>query len=196
MNHHSITPGTIEAYCLGLLAPGDCREVERLVEADPDLRRELDEFMLSIEKFALANAVDPGEEVRLRTFNLIHNLQHEQQQDLGNLALLNKFSDSRQWLRIVEPLLPQNLEGMFVHELRNDGQLTQTLIWAEVDYPDEVHDDEEECFIILKGRCRCFIGDEIIELGPGGFIEVPMFVHHNIEMIEPVLAVVQRKKVA
>ncbi len=39
---------------------------------------------------------------------------------------------------------------MFIQELRNDNNISQTLIWTAVDYPDEVHDDVEN--ESLKGR--------------------------------------------
>jgi mannose-6-phosphate isomerase-like protein (cupin superfamily) len=91
-------------------------------------------------------------------------------QTLQHLPLLNKYSDLNTWLRIVEPLLPAALEeNMFIKELRNDNGVSQTIIWTKIDYPDEVHDKVEECFIILKGKCRCYIEGEVIEVDAGGF---------------------------
>jgi hypothetical protein len=37
------------------------------------------------------------------------------------------------------------------------------LFGPKIDYPDEVHDEVEECFIILKGKCSCYIEGETIE---------------------------------
>ena len=95
-------------------------------------------------------------------------------------------------------MLPEKLtDKMFIHVLRDDQQVSQTLIWTAVDYPDEVHEDVKECFIILKGKCRCYIEAEVVELGPGGFLEIPLHKHHDVKVLEyPVLAVVQRIKVA
>jgi mannose-6-phosphate isomerase-like protein (cupin superfamily) len=193
----NITPGIIESYCLGLLDAEECKMIEEHANIDAQLRQEMDTFMLSLEEYAIANAVEPGDDVRKRTLSLLNNLGLENQQSIQNLPLLNKFTDHKNWLHLVEPLLPAEVpESMFVHELRNNAGISQTLIWTSVNYPDEVHEDEEECFIILKGRCRCFIEERVVELGPGGFLEIPMFKHHDVKVLEPVLAVVQRVKVA
>jgi mannose-6-phosphate isomerase-like protein (cupin superfamily) len=193
----NITPGIIESYCLGLLDDEQSRMVEGQAKVDADLRSEMDAFMLLLEECAMDNAVDAGEDVRASTLSILDNLKLEDAKDVHDLPLLNKFSDPSNWLHIVEPMLPNETPAtMFVHELRNDDGVSQTLIWTSVNYPDEVHEDEEECFIILKGRCRCYIENTVVELGPGGFLEIPMFKHHDVKVLEPVLAVVQRVKVA
>ena len=44
--------------------------------------------------------------------------------------------------------------------LRNDRQLTQTLIITKRDVPEETHGDLLESFLILKGECICKVGDD------------------------------------
>jgi mannose-6-phosphate isomerase-like protein (cupin superfamily) len=193
----NITPGIIESYCLGLLDGEESRMIEEQANVNTELKQEIDAFMLSLEEYAMANAVEPGEDVRMKTLSLLNNLKLEDTPSITALPLINKFTDYKNWLHIVQPLLPgETPDAMFVHELRNDDAVSQTVIWTSVDYPDEVHEDEEECFIILKGKCRCFIEEKVVELGPGGFLEIPMFKHHDVKVLEPVLAVVQRVKVA
>jgi mannose-6-phosphate isomerase-like protein (cupin superfamily) len=192
-----ITPGIIEGYCLGLLDHEEVKMVEEQAHLNVDVQRDIDEFMQSLEEFAMANAVDPGKDVRAKTLSLLENLMLEESKNREELPLINKFSDTDNWLHIVKPLLPEKApEKMFVHELRNANGVSQTLIYTSINYPDEVHEDEEECFIILKGRCRCYIEDAVVELGPGGFLEIPMYKHHDVKVLEPVIAVVQRVKVA
>jgi mannose-6-phosphate isomerase-like protein (cupin superfamily) len=143
--------------------------------------------------------ITPPPGVKQKVLQLLDNLRLEEEKNLDRLPLLNKYTDHRNWLDVVEPVLPETLnEKMFVCNLRNDESVSQTLIWTKIDYPDEVHEDLQECFIILRGNCRCYIGDEVVELGPGGFVEIPMYAHHNVRVLgkEPVLAVVQRVKVA
>jgi mannose-6-phosphate isomerase-like protein (cupin superfamily) len=192
-----ITPGIIEGYCLGLLDHEEVKMVEEQAHLNVDVQRDIDEFMQSLEEFAMANAVDPGKDVRAKTLSLLENLMLEESKNREELPLINKFSDTDNWLHIVKPLLPEKApEKMFVHELRNANGVSQTLIYTSINYPDEVHEDEEECFIILKGRCKCYIEDAVVELGPGGFLEIPMYKHHDVKVLEPVIAVVQRVKVA
>jgi mannose-6-phosphate isomerase-like protein (cupin superfamily) len=140
----------------------------------------------------------PPAHVKNKILELIDNLQLEEKAKLDQLPLLNKYSDHNKWLQIVKPVLPEKLnDKMFVHVLRDDKKVSQILIWTAIDYPDEVHEDVEESFIILKGKCKCYIEQESVELGPGGFLEIPMYKHHDVKVLEsPVLAVVQRVKVA
>ena len=193
-----IASGIIEDYCLGILSDEEGRAVEQYALSHPEIKHEMNAFMQALERYALDNAVSPDEQLRTKIFQLFDNLATEQEATPQHLPLLNKYSDLDTWLSIVEPLLPKALEeNMFVKELRNEHGVSQTIIWTKIDYPDEVHDEVEECFIILKGKCRCYIEGEAIEVNAGGFLEIPMFKHHDVRVLEsPVLAIVQRIKVA
>jgi len=199
MDHKAyITSGIIEDYCLGVLSDEESKAVEQQARLHPEIKQEIEGYLNTLEQYALNSNFYPPSEVKDKTFELLKNLQLEEQAKLDELPLLNKYSDHNNWLRIVRPVLPKELKDkMFVHVLRDDKKVSQILIWTDVDYPDEVHENVEECFIILKGKCRCYIEDEVVELGPGGFLEIPMYKHHDVKVLEhPVVAVVQRIKVA
>ena len=193
-----IASGIIEDYCLGILSDEESKQVEHYAQTSPEIKHEMDAFMQALEQYALDNAINPEEQIKTKIFQLLDNLATEYKATAQDLPLLNKYSDLNTWLSIVEPLLPGELkEDMFVKELRNEHGVSQTIIWTKIDYPDEVHDAVEECFIILKGKCRCYIEGEAIEVDAGGFLEIPMFKHHDVRVLKsPVLAVVQRIKVA
>ncbi len=193
----NIKSGIIESYCLGLLNTEESKAVEQKAQLHAGVKQEIDDFMLSLEQYAMANAVNPGKDTKKKILDLLDNLWLEETKKIDNLPLINKYTDYKNWLHIVKPLLPEKLKGeMFVQELRNDAKVFQSLIWTTVDVPDEVHNDVLESFIILEGRCRCYIEDTVTELGVGGFLEIPMYKHHNVKVLEPVLAVLQRVKVA
>ncbi|HRI22810.1 MAG TPA: cupin domain-containing protein, partial [Panacibacter sp.] len=185
-------------YCLGLLNGEDCKTVEQYRESYPYVKEEIDSFMASLEQYALDCAVLPGKDIKNKTLRFADNQAMEDQANIQNLPLLNKYSSHENWLKIVKPLLPAQLmnDKMFIHELRNSNGIAQMVIWTAIDYPDEVHSDEQECFIILEGRCRCYIDDRITEMGPGDFLEIPLHAHHDVQVLEPVLALVQRIKAA
>jgi mannose-6-phosphate isomerase-like protein (cupin superfamily) len=194
-----ISSGIIEDYCLGLLNREESNNVLMQSKLHPEIKQVIDEFMNSLEEYAIDSNIALPETTKQKVLQLLDNLKLEEEKNIHDLPLLNKYTDHKNWLRIVEPVLPETLnEKIFVRELRNDDQVSQTLIWTAVHYPDEVHEDVQECFIILRGKCRCYIEDKFIELGPGGFLEIPMYSHHNVEVLgtDPVLAVVQRIKVA
>ena len=47
----------------------------------------------------------------------------------------------------------------------------------------DVHDDEEEIYVILKGKAMLMIGDERKEVGPGMVAYVPRNKKHNMTCI-------------
>lgn len=198
MNSNTFLPsGLIEDYCLGLLNKEDHKLAEALINQHPQAKDEADAFMQVLEQYAQDCAVTPLKETRDKTLQLLENLNIEEKADVNNPAILNKYADVKNWLKLIKPLLPEKLGAdMFIKELRNDGNIAQLIIWTPIDYPDEVHTDEQECFFILEGRCKCFIGETVIEMGPGDFLEIPMHQHHDVQVLEPVLALVQRIKVA
>jgi len=192
-----ITPTQIEQYCLGRLPADEHNAIERLAAGNPSVAHEIDRFMEQLEQTLADQAALPAA-LKAKTLNVLQNLAAEESGRLSEQPVLNKFSDAANWLRLVQPLLPQRLEtSMYVHEFRNDDQVMQMLVWTNADYPDEVHEDVRESFMVLQGRCQCFIDGEPVELGPGGFLEIPLYKHHDVQVLEaPVLAVVQRIKVA
>jgi mannose-6-phosphate isomerase-like protein (cupin superfamily) len=196
-NKPTITEGIIESYCLGLLNKEESKMVEQQARQDASVKHAIDDFTYSLERYALANAIDPGEEIKKQTLSLMENLRLEEEKNIDNLPLLNKYSDYKNWLHIVKPLLPDQLQKpVFLHLLREDEHMSQILIWTNADVEDEVHDNERESVIVLEGRCRCYLEETVIELGPGGFLEIPLHAHHDVKVLEPVLAVIQREKVA
>jgi mannose-6-phosphate isomerase-like protein (cupin superfamily) len=195
-----ISSGIIEEYCLGLLPDKDKQEVELNASLYPLIKSEITVYQQALEKYAtdFAQSVSPA--LKQKTQQLFDNLYLEETHDINRIPILNKYTECKNWLSLVKPLLPSQLEDdMFVHVLQDTEEVEQLLIWTKIDYPDEVHTNEKECFMILEGECECYIGDDkIIRLSAGGFIDIPMHEHHDVKVVKgPVLAIVQRlKKVA
>jgi mannose-6-phosphate isomerase-like protein (cupin superfamily) len=193
-----IESGVLQDYCLGLLSQEEQHLVENNCRKYPVLQDELEACRQAMNQYAGAFSKKPPEHLKSSIWQVLENIGLEERGDLNQLPFLNKYSSSQQWLKIVKPLLPEALDDdMFVKVIRDDEETMQTVIWSRVDYPDEVHDDLQECFMVLEGECECHVGDEIIHVGPGGFFEIPLHVHHDVKILTPyVLAVVQRKKIA
>jgi mannose-6-phosphate isomerase-like protein (cupin superfamily) len=193
-----IESGIVQDYCLGMLSKKEMQQVDQHAANHPEIKNEMEAHQKLLGQYAGSFAKTVPPELRAKTLSLLDNLKKEELADLNNLPLLNKFSDHKNWLRVVKPLLPAVLKKpTFAKVLHEDDKVLQVLLWVKDYYPDEVHDDLNECFIVLEGECECHVEDEIIKLGAGGFFEVPLHKHHDVVVTKgPVLAVVQRLKVA
>lgn len=200
MNEQSyIASGIITDYCLGLLNGAELERIENALREYPSLRVEADAINEALNAYSCSDQVEPTEKLKNQIWQTLENLRQEEFMAISHLPLLNKYSDKNNWLKIVKPLLAEKSadKNMFIKVLREEEEVFQSLIWTRVDYPDEVHDDLQECFMILEGECECYVGEQVIKMGPGDYFEIPMYLHHNIKVLTPhVLAIVQRRKVA
>jgi mannose-6-phosphate isomerase-like protein (cupin superfamily) len=188
----------LEDYCLGLLDDAESAQVEQMAAMHAEIKTEIAAFQKSLERYALAIATYPSACLKNNLFDTIDSLAKEYTLSLENLPLLSKHSDHKSWLKFVRPMLPPSLEEeVLIKILRNDKEALQCVIWLKNEYPDEVHDNLKESFIVLEGECECHIGGKIIKLGPGGYLDIPLYEHHDVIVTKgPVLAVVQRLNVA
>lgn len=87
--------------------------------------------------------------------------------------------------------------GLQVFPFQQFLDFNQFVIRSTVSIPEEVHHNTLESFFILEGNCRCFLGDRIVDLGPGGFLEIPLHVPHRLEITgtTPVLAILQKVRI-
>lgn len=193
-----IASGVVQDYCLGVLSAEEMKHVEMQAEIHAEIQDEIFANQQALEAYAMQFAEKTPIHSKANLFANIDNLIKERTTSIEDLPLLNKYSDYKNWLQAVQPLLPeQTNKEMVIKVLREDDKVVQLLIWTKVNYPDEMHDDLQESFIVLQGECECYIGDDIYKLGPGGFLEIPMYSHHDVKVTKgPVLAVVQRLKVA
>lgn len=190
-----IDSGVLYDYCTGALDPVRMAEVEMNGLLYPRLQKEIDAL-----KAMLHAGPSPASLVHLKEdiWGLLDNINKENAGLLNDLPLINKYSDYHKWKKIVQPLVPLPIaDDWIVYPLRTSQTLTQLLIVSRIDVPEEIHDSEHECFLILDGECVCRLGEQSVHLGPGGFLEIPLFVPHSVHIISTqVTAVLQRRVIA
>lgn len=187
-----IKSGILEQYCLGLLDADQAGDVVRLSLVYPEIKQELTAVENAIEKLAAANAIAPTSALKQKILGTL-GFAADEPLDINNLPATGKYSNYISWLNAVEHLIPaEPFEDLSIKVLRQDDKIAQMLVVAKVNVPDETHEAYKESFFILKGTCECTIGDETIQLNPGGFLEIPLHVTHDIKMLTPyVVAILQ-----
>ena len=188
-----INSGVLYDYCTNTLSAVQRTEVEQVCAQYPEVKRELLQMQQAFEKFAESTAKFPGEKIKEEIWGTLDNINKEKAGDLNDLPVINKYSDYTRWKRIVMPLMPKEIpQEPVITPIRNSNGVMQILMIGRTGVEDETHEHERESFLVLEGECECYIGDNVYRLGPGGFIEIPMYEHHNVKVLSDyVVAVMQ-----
>ena len=188
-----INSGILHEYCIDTLSDSERAEVEQVCARYPEVRNELRQMQRAFEKFAESVGKKPARDVEQTIWGTLENINKEKAGDLNDLPLINKYSNHNNWRRIVKSLMPSPIPDKRVMlPLRNANGVMQVLVISKTDVDDEVHEREQESFLVLEGECECRIGDETWRLGPCGFLEIPLHKNHNVRVLSPyVVAVLQ-----
>jgi mannose-6-phosphate isomerase-like protein (cupin superfamily) len=188
-----IDSGVLHDYCIHALTAAEKAEVEKMCARYPEVQEELSRMQEDLEKFAAQTEVWPPVQIKETIWSTLENLNKEKTGDLNDLPEINKYTDHNNWKRIVMPFMPQDLKNdRIVKTIRESAGITQMLIVSKTDVEEETHENEHESFIILEGECECLVGNKVIRLGPGGFLEIPLHTLHSVKVTSAyVVAVLQ-----
>ncbi|MBP6812306.1 MAG: cupin domain-containing protein [Saprospiraceae bacterium] len=194
--------GIIEEYCLGLLDAEAAAGVEQLSRQYPAIDFEIRQTLETLTRFS--TIATPGPQLKTKLFHLIEQLKTEQIIDLESLPFIHQYSDVAAWNKVLEGLAPNFEEDSArYHFLQERPDFQLAVVWLEGQLVEDGHDpaEFEESFLILEGTCECNIGEKVIHLKAGDYLEIPRFTQHTIRntSVHPqpfVKALVQRRKAA
>ncbi len=191
--HKYIESGILELYCLGELSPQEETEVLQMM-IYTEVKAEITKIQMTLEAYAQEQAIEPPAHMQDMISALIDNLAKEASMNRHDLPILNKFTNYRSWLQLVQDDIPQNIRnGRYAKMLTHTSSVMQMLLVSETDIEEELHADEMESFIILQGTCDCRVGDKVFSMKAGDFMEIPLHVHHDVKVHAPyVVAILQR----
>ncbi|MBX7241177.1 MAG: cupin domain-containing protein [Bacteroidia bacterium] len=194
-----IESGVIEDFCLGLLSDTETVDFLRYCKEYPELQAALEETETALEVFAGSYSVKPKSNVKEKLFSVLDNLEQEKNIDLQSPPQISRYSDPKLWATALKEVhAPDEYEGLYLHPLTEEGNTIMLVAFLKEVLPEESHDDMYESFMILEGTCTCYVGDDVIHLAPGDYLEIPLHVPHNIVVTSktPVKAILQRIMIA
>ncbi len=189
-----IESGILELYALDQLDPEEREEAERMISVFPEIKAEYEAIQLSLERYAASSAIEPPARIKEKLRASISNLEKEKEMNLQNLPLITNFSDHTKWMDLVKDMIPDELgdDGMFNSILHQSDKVVQLLVVTSTDIGDEVHDESHESFLILKGSCKCTVGNNVRIMEEGDFMTIPLDEHHEVEILsDKVVAILQ-----
>jgi mannose-6-phosphate isomerase-like protein (cupin superfamily) len=187
-----INSGILEQYCLGLLAKSEEEAVLAICTVYPEIKAELNEVELVLERIAAINTLTPKASLKQRILDIIAT---NEVITLDNLPPTGRYSDYQAWLKAVEHLIPtQPFEGFFAYPLHHNDKIEQTLVVTKLGVPKETHDNVIESFFILEGSCVCKVGTHTYTLNAGDFLEIPLHEEHDVTLTSRyVVAILQHR---
>lgn len=178
-----INSGMMELYLIGALNTEEISLIERMRGLHPEINTELAKIENYIERGAIYNAVCPLERTDKKMALIFASLEAEQNMQLSQTPLISAFSNSDDWLKLVSPLLPKNHSGERLEKLLRHGNgVMQVLVISSSDIEEEIHDHLDESFLILEGTCVCTIGTSSFNMGPGDFMQIPLYLPHMVSI--------------
>ena len=189
-----IAEGNLEQYCFELANPALAQEIAALLLAHPEVNQELGDIEQTLEQLAKAHTVEPDARLKNRVLAAL-NFFDEEILDIDHLPPTSKYASYIQWLNAVEHLIPQEpFEDFFIQVLQHNESIAQMLVVTKLNVPEEIHENEIESFFILKGQCACTVGNEVFTLNAGDFLEIPLHITHDIQILSPyVIGILQHR---
>lgn len=179
---------------MGLLTDKEEEEVQLMCSRFPQVKHELAAIQFALEMMAKQTAVTPPVQLKER---LLKRLGFEQTAPLNlqQLPVIDAQTPYQDWLDALAHLIPKDPVDIIVFQpLTQTPRLTQSLVYTRMNIPEETHEDLLESFFILEGSCRCMVDGQEHILKPGDFLEIPLYVNHDITLLTPyVVAILQQQ---
>ena len=90
-----ISSGLLELYAMGICSPEETKTVEDFLLQYPEVRVELNEIEISLEKYAQANSIHPSSSVKEKVFNEIFPDSSKQDISAPVVPITKSYSGSR-----------------------------------------------------------------------------------------------------
>ena len=192
-----IASGIIEQYVLGTSTPEESDAVEGMAVLYPEVQQEMNAIRLALETYAINNSIAPGPLVKVFLLATIDYTERLKNGEIPNVApLLNIHSspaDFATWVERSDMVSPGNAD-LYAKIISFTPEATTAIVWIKEFAPQEIHHDEHERFLVLEGTCELRIGNEVQQLGPADFFEIPLHQHHTVTVTSstPCKVILQR----
>ena len=199
-----LASGIIEQYCLGLATPEEASELEKYCLQYKAIQVELKAAQNALLEYAQQFAKAPSQKTGSKILQQIEELKFDtahfpEKGQLPEFIAISEHSTTEKWETLVKRIKPPaEYDNIHYHEIFKNSTQRLAVIWLKEGIEDESHDALKEKFLVLAGTCRCQVGEEFIDLGPGGFLDIPLHTVHNLKVTskEPVKLILSKEKLA
>lgn len=194
-----IASGILEQYVLGTASPDVCKEVERRAAADPVIQQEINAICETLETHAMENAMEPDPIIKPFLMAIINYSERiKNGEPVTEPPLLTADSTPANydaWLNRSDMVSP-GTDEVYARIIGYTETVTTAIVWLKEYAPQEVHDDEYERFLIVEGSCDIVVDNEVNQLAPGDFFEIPLYKKHFVKVTSTVPCKIILQRVA
>ena len=193
-----INSGILELYVLGKTSLFENELIITMSDRFPEVFDEIVAIEISLEKYALNNAVAVNVTIKpfvLATIDFTERLQNGEQATFPPILNANSnLKDFAPWLKRADMILPQDFEEIHARIIGYNKEAITAIIWLKSGSPMEIHDDEYEKFLIVEGTCTITIDKEDFYLKSGDVLSIPLYKEHYLKVTSsiPCKAILQR----
>jgi len=195
-----LNSGILELYVLGETTEEESKMIEEMAAAYTEVAQEIDEICIALEKYAMANSINPDPIVKPFLMAIIDYSDRMKAGETYDVPpLLNENSvpdDYLKWLNRADMAMPPEFDEVFAKILSYSETVITAIVWITNMAPQEVHDHEYEKFLILEGTCDIYIADEVHHLKAGDFLTIPLHKEHHVKVTSAIPCKVILQRVA
>ena len=195
-----IESGILEIYVLGLAGKEESEEVKKMAAAYPEIKKEISEIELALEKYAQENGITPHPAIQpllMATIDYTERLKKGEPQSFPPVLNENsKIEDYRQWLNREDMVVQPGFKDIFVKIIGFIPEVTTAIVWIEHMAPEEVHDNEYEKFLIIEGTCDIIVEEKIHQFKAGDYFSIPLHSNHQVVVTSKIPCKVILQRVA
>ena len=195
-----IESGILEIYVLGLATKRESEEVERLAIAHPEIKKEILEIEIALEKYAQQNNTIPHPAIQpllMATIDYTERLKSGESPSFPPVLNENsKIEDYHEWLSREDMIAASEFEEIYAKIIGYTPKVTSAIVWIKNMTPEEVHNDEHEKFLIVEGTCDITVGEKIHQLKAGDYFAIPLHENHQVKVTSAIPCKVILQRVA
>jgi mannose-6-phosphate isomerase-like protein (cupin superfamily) len=196
-----INSGILEMYALGLTSPEENSEVLAMSNLHIEIKNEIDSIIYTLKcQSEERTQLKPSETLKPFLFSIIDYTERlKAGEEICEPPILNqdsKIIDYSEWLERSDIFLPDDFDEFHAKIIGYTKEAITTITWIKSSAPNEVHENEFERFLIIEGSCDITIEATTYHLRVGDYMEIPLYVNHNLVVTSEIPCKVILQRVA
>jgi len=182
-----IESGILEQYVIGITTPEESLQVEQMLAASAEIRKEIIEIEIVLEQYAQMQAITPDPTIKpflMATIDYSERMKNGEPPAFPPIINFDsRIEDYGEWINRPDMILPDDFEDFYAKIIGYSPEALTAIVWLRSFAPHEVHHKEFEKFLVLEGTCDITIEDDgTHHLIAGDVLSIPLYKDHAVKV--------------